>query len=79
MHHQRRNNEVLAILQRGPQSAFQVASQMNWDVPCEVWDDFPSSQKWFATGEALAHLKHLQEQGKIQREIKAHKVVFLTK
>lgn len=78
-HHQRRANEVLAILQRGPQSAFQVASQMSWDVPCEAWDDFPSSQKWFATGEALAHLKHLQEQGKIQREIKAHKVVFLTK
>ena len=78
-HHQRRTNEVLAILRRGPQSAFQVASQMSWDVPCETWDDFPSSQKWFATGEVLAHLKHLQEEGKIQREIKAHKVVFSTK
>ena len=27
------------------------------------------TQKWFATGEAIAHLKYLEEQGLIQREM----------
>ena len=48
-------------------SAFQVASQMTWDIDSESWDQFPVAQKWFATGEALAHLRLLEEEGKIVR------------
>jgi hypothetical protein len=42
---------------------------LSWDIP-EPWDQFPPSQKWFAGGEALAHLKYLEEEGKILRQIK---------
>lgn len=69
-HHQLRLNEVVSILQQGPQSAFQVASQMTWDLKADGWEDFPRAQKWFATGEALAHLRYLEEEGTIFREEK---------
>ena len=75
-HHQRRANEILAILEKGNQNAFQVASQMSWDMDYESWNLFPDLQKWFATGEAIAHLRYLQEKGKVRRELEGRKVVF---
>ena len=75
-HHQARVNKVLSILEKGNQNAFQVASQMTWDVNYEFWALFPTTQKWFATGEAFAHLKYLEEKGKIRREMQKQEVVF---
>jgi glyoxylase-like metal-dependent hydrolase (beta-lactamase superfamily II) len=66
-HHAHRLDEVLTILKRGPMSAFQIASQMTWDIVCEGWDQFPVAQKWFATGEAIAHIRYLEEDGRIVR------------
>ena len=67
-HHQVRVNEVLSILERGKQNAVQIASQMTWDMTYDSWEEFPVQQKWFATGEAIAHLKYLEEQGKVAWE-----------
>ena len=67
-HHENRLSEVLEILQRGPRSAFHVASRMTWDIKCDSWEAFPVTQKWFATGEAISHLRYLEEEGKIRRE-----------
>ena len=66
-HHQKRLDEIISILEEGNKNAFQVASQMKWDIICESWDLFPVSQKWFATGEAIAHLKYLEENKLILR------------
>lgn len=62
-HHQERADEVLAILRQGPMNAFQVAAEMTWDLQYSSWDLFPLMQKWFATGEAIAHLRYLEEKG----------------
>jgi len=78
-HHEVRANEVLSILKKGNQDAFQVASQMTWDMSYKSWELFPLMQKWFATGEAIAHLKYLEEEGKLRREIEEQKVVFSLK
>ena len=67
-HHARRLNEVLTILKKGPMSAFQIASQMTWDIVCDSWDQFPVAQKWFATGEAISHLRYLEEEGSVVRK-----------
>ena len=67
MHHALRLNEVLSILQNGPMSAFQTAAQMTWDIDCDSWDQFPVAQKWFALGEAISHLRYLEEEGRIVR------------
>jgi glyoxylase-like metal-dependent hydrolase (beta-lactamase superfamily II) len=64
-HHAHRLNEVLAILEEAPLNAFQVASRMTWDIKADSWDKFPVAQKWFATGEAISHLRLLEEEGSL--------------
>lgn len=75
-HHEERLNEVISILKNGRRSAFLVASQMMWGIVCESWELFPLQQKWFAFGEAMAHLKYLEERGIIEREIDGQGVIF---
>ena len=67
-HHAHRLAEVLTILGGVSMTAFEVASRMTWDLKCEHWDDFPVAQKWFATGEAISHLRYLEEEGKVRRK-----------
>jgi glyoxylase-like metal-dependent hydrolase (beta-lactamase superfamily II) len=67
-HHKTRLEEVLSILADHPQTAFEVASQMTWELDADSWDDFPRAQKWFATGEAIAHLRYLQRKDLIVRK-----------
>jgi glyoxylase-like metal-dependent hydrolase (beta-lactamase superfamily II) len=77
-HHQKRADEVLSILGKGSQDAFQVASQMSWDI-ADVYDSFdlfPITQKWFATGEAIAHLKYLEEKGVVRRKLWDNKISY---
>lgn len=67
-HHARRLNEVLTLLDGTPLNAFQVASRMSWDLKADSWEQFPVAQKWFATGEAISHLRYLEEAGKLARK-----------
>lgn len=66
-HHRVRTEEVVDILGSNRKTAYQVASRMTWDISYSRWDEFPVPQRWFATGEALAHLLHLEREGKIVR------------
>ena len=75
-HHEIRTEEVATILRRGSRTAYQVASEMTWDIDCESWEDFPLPQKWFAGGEAMAHLKFLQGLGRVIREQKDGRYFF---
>lgn len=75
-HHQKRLDEIISILEKGDKDAFHVASEMSWDILCDSWDLFPVSQKWFATGEAIAHLKYLKEKGVIRSEMRKQTIVF---
>jgi glyoxylase-like metal-dependent hydrolase (beta-lactamase superfamily II) len=75
-HHQRRLKEVLEILNKHPMHAFEIASQMTWDIEAESWDHFPVAQRWFATGEAIAHLRYLEEEKKVICESKDGLIFF---
>ncbi|NLY83319.1 MAG: MBL fold metallo-hydrolase [Acholeplasmataceae bacterium] len=66
-HHEKRLAEVMAIMAQGEQTASRTAAQMHWDIRARSWEDFPKAQKWFATGEAAAHLEYLVNQGRLQR------------
>ncbi|MDR3591226.1 MAG: MBL fold metallo-hydrolase [Negativicutes bacterium] len=66
-HHRQRAREVLAILADGPATGYQVAARMTWDMVFRVWSDVPVRQKFFATGEALSHLRYLECQGLVCR------------
>ncbi len=75
-HHQKRLDEIIAILKKGEMNAFQVASRMTWDIVYDSWDLFPVSQKWFATGEAISHLKYLEENGVTRKEMRRQKIIY---
>ncbi len=49
---------------------------MTWDIDCESWNDFPVAQKWFATGEAIAHLHYLESEGRVTRNAQLDIVTF---
>jgi glyoxylase-like metal-dependent hydrolase (beta-lactamase superfamily II) len=75
-HHQERLDEIIAILGKGRKNAFQVASRMTWDIVYDSWDLFPVSQKWFATGEAISHLKYLEEKGVVRKQMRQNKRIY---
>jgi glyoxylase-like metal-dependent hydrolase (beta-lactamase superfamily II) len=75
-HHETRAREVLAILDDGRKTAYEVASRMTWDIVCDSWDTFPVAQKWFALGEAIAHLVYLESLGDLKRETTPEGWVF---
>ena len=76
-HHRHRLDEVLAILGNGPMNAFQVAAHMTWDIACESWDQFPVAQKWFATGEAISHLRYQEDAGQIERKMVGQNIEYV--
>jgi glyoxylase-like metal-dependent hydrolase (beta-lactamase superfamily II) len=67
-HHTVRLDEIRDILaQQSPLSAYAAASRMTWDIEADSWENFPVAQKWFATGEALSHLRYLERRQQIRR------------
>ena len=69
-HHKERLADCLKITEKlGKANTTQITQQMQWDIKAKDWNDFPASQKWFAVGEAAAHLKHLVKLGKIKEEV----------
>jgi len=75
-HHRERAHEVLAILGSGPKTAYQTAPEMTWDIQFDSWSDFPVLQKWFATGETLAHLRYLEKAGKVSAAVADDRVLY---
>lgn len=75
-HHRTRLDEIISILGKGRQNAFQIASGMTWDIDCQSWDLFPSLQKLFAFAETMAHVKYLEEEGRVGCEIDGQGAVF---
>lgn len=78
-HHHHRADEVLHILSESPLNAYQTASRMTWDISYEYWEEFPLAQKWFATGEAIAHLQFLQGEGKVDQKKTNDIIVYALK
>ncbi|MDP3880543.1 MAG: MBL fold metallo-hydrolase [Dehalococcoidales bacterium] len=79
LHHEARASEVIAILEEGDKNAYQVASQMTWDMTYESWDLFPPQQKWFAFAEAAAHLKYVEEKGEVEKQTQDQIVIYALK
>ncbi len=75
-HHQARVNEIIAALKDGGKTAFETAPCVTWDVTFGSWELFPPTQKWFAFGETLSHLKYLEGEGLVREETKGNKTLF---
>jgi glyoxylase-like metal-dependent hydrolase (beta-lactamase superfamily II) len=75
-HHLRRLDEVEAILVNQDFNAYDTAARMTWDIRAASWDDFPVAQRWFATGEAIAHLHFLQRANKIRKHLSGDRIIY---
>ncbi|CEM61999.1 MBL fold metallo-hydrolase [Treponema phagedenis] len=65
-HHRVRLDEIMSILRQDEALTVRdVTCRMHWDIRAKNWENFPPSQKWFAAGEAAAHLLHLVQLGKV--------------
>ncbi len=65
-HHEKRLAEAERVVTKGEHMcAYEAASHMSWAIKARSWEDFPEAQKWFATGETLAHLVYLSNHGRL--------------
>ena len=67
-HHERRLTEcctAIGALKRA--RLYDIAGLMTWKIRANGWEDFPAPQRWFALGECMAHLDHLQRMGRVRR------------
>ena len=65
-HHENRIYSALAIVREEPGlTAYEIAGKMRWSIRCRSWEEFPTTQKFFAVGEALAHLDYLEVRGRL--------------
>lgn len=75
--HHRRLEECLTIVsRRSGQNAFEIAAQMKWNLRATGWEAFPPMQQFFATGECVAHLKHLIACGQVVQSVCHGQVVY---
>lgn len=75
-HHHERTDEVMDVLGDRSMNAYEIAAGMTWDIECESWEAFPIVQKWFAVGEAIAHLRFLESRGRLIRNAEEKIITF---
>lgn len=64
-HHERRFEEIVASIQRGDDTTWDIARHMTWSRP---WDRINGFMKRAALGEAMAHLHALEVRGVLRRD-----------
>ena len=69
-HHLRRIENAWQTVEEEPGlTAYDIAGRMRWKIRSRSWEDFPLQQKFFAVGEALAHLDYLEVRGRLCRRM----------
>lgn len=67
-HHLRRIEDAWETVREEPGlTGYDIAGRMRWRIRSRGWADFPLEQKFFAVGEALAHLDYLEVRGRVRR------------
>jgi glyoxylase-like metal-dependent hydrolase (beta-lactamase superfamily II) len=64
-HHCDRLEEVRSIIGTDSLMGVDVASRMRWTIKEKGWKNIPLTQKYFALGEAMAHINYLKEEGEL--------------
>ena len=79
-HHLRRIENAWQTVREEPGlTAYEIAGRMRWKIHCRSWEEFPLTQKFFAVGEALAHLDYLEVRGRVEhREENGKNLYFVT-
>ena len=73
-HHLRRIKNAWQTVKEEPGlTGYEIAGRMRWKIRSRSWEDFPLQQKFFAVGEALAHLDYLEVRGRVERRLENEK------
>jgi hypothetical protein len=76
-HHDIRLNEAYNYIKSsGCATPYDTAAHMTWSIKAKDWADFPVTQKWFAVGEANAHIEYLINEGKLKSDFRDGKFFF---
>lgn len=75
-HHRERMQEILAALDSGARTGWQVASRVSWKQG--AFDSLPYMHQRMAVGETLAHLRALVAGGEVQEEIRGEGAVVFS-
>jgi len=65
-HHQQRFAEVVQAIRDGVTSAWDIAARMHWSRP---WDRIEGFMRRAAVGEAMAHLRALEQRGVVRERV----------
>jgi len=68
-HHNNREAEIQQAILEGHRSAYEISSEITWNVPDFNWDNLPPLHKRIAVMETIAHLECMRWEGKVQRII----------
>jgi glyoxylase-like metal-dependent hydrolase (beta-lactamase superfamily II) len=73
-HHEERKKIILELLKDGPKIAYEIASEITWmpEKGGVSWDKLDPWSHRLALMETLAHLKDLEEEGKVKKINKAN-------
>ncbi len=68
-HHKTRLGEILEVLRKeGRLTGYEIAKRIKWRVRYSGWNEYPYAERFFAMGEALAHLRYLEVEGLVTRK-----------
>ncbi len=69
-HHEIRLEECREAMRKKPDiTAYEVASQITWNIRRRSWETFPASQLFFAMGECQAHLDYLMKRDEVSAQM----------
>lgn len=74
-HHRSRLSEAKSLLSV-PATLYDVARRMSWRTSASSWELMSPYEKYFAIGEALAHLRHLEVIGEVEEVSRGGQVLF---
>ena len=76
-HHLRRIEDAWETIAEEPGlTGYDIAGRMRWRIRSRSWEDFPLEQKFFAVGEALAHLDYLEARRRVERREEDGKIRY---
>jgi glyoxylase-like metal-dependent hydrolase (beta-lactamase superfamily II) len=76
-HHKERKNAILKLLEREPMTAYNIAAKISWipQVGGVPWKKLDAMNRRFAVFETWAHLRLLENEGKVTKYLN-HDLVF---
>lgn len=78
-HHILRLQEILDAMEPGVEYTIRdLSPRITWRIKADSWDDFPPAQKFFASGETMAHVFHMVKRGQVYMD-EREGVLYFTK